>query len=122
MGGILGFMNVVEGEAGSERREEEMEGGWIERPFMLRARLGEGEVMGRSVLLKSVTVRDDSVDGRPPKLGPGKDERGIRLTGESGDEEGEGSERGEESAVERVVVGDESADSEACVDVLSWCL
>ena len=46
----------------------------------------------------------------------------MRLTGESGDEEGDGSERGEESAVESVVVGEESADSEACVEVLSWCL
>jgi len=42
--------------------------------------------------------------------------------GESGDEDGDGSERGEESVVERVVVGDESVDSDICVEVLSWCL
>jgi hypothetical protein len=43
------------------------------------------------------------------------------LTGESGEEEGDGSERGEESVVDSVVVGEESADSDACVEVLSWC-
>ena len=48
--------------------------------------------------------------------------RGIRWTGESGEDEGEGSERGDESVVEKVVVGEDSADSEACVDVLSVCL
>jgi len=74
MGGILGFMKVVEGDAGSDRSVEEMVGGWIERPFMLRARLGDGEVMGRSnALPKSVTVSVVSMGGRPrpPKLGPG---------------------------------------------------
>ena len=87
---------------------------------MLRARLGDGEVIGLSVvLLKSVTVSVERVEGRPPKVGPGKEDSGIRFTGESGDEDGEGSESGEESAVESVVVGDESADSDACVDVLS---
>jgi hypothetical protein len=35
----------------------------------------------------------------------------MRLTGESGDEDGEGSDRGDESVVDIVVVGDESADS-----------
>jgi hypothetical protein len=69
----------------------------------------------------SVMVRLES-DGRPPKLVAGNDERGIRLTGESGDDEGDGSDKGEESVVERVVVGEESADSDACVDVESWCL
>jgi hypothetical protein len=122
MGGIMGLMKVVDGDAGSEIRFEAMAGGWIERPFMFRARLGDGDVMGLSVLLKSMAAREDIADGRGPKLGPGKDESGIKLMGESGDEDGEGSERGEESAVDRVVVGDESADSEACVEVLSWCL
>ncbi len=45
----------------------------------------------------------------------------MKLTGESGDEEGEGSDSDDESVHEAVVVGDESADSEFCVDVLSWC-
>lgn len=50
--------------------------------------------------------------------------RGIRLSdmgnsvGEVG-EEGDGSDSGEESVVEKVVVGEESADSEAWVEVLS---
>lgn len=45
--------------------------------------------------------------------------KGIKLTGESGEEDGEGSERGEESLVDRVVVGEESADSDMDVEVLS---
>jgi hypothetical protein len=55
----------------------------------------------------------------PPKVVAGKDERGIRLIGESGDDDGDGSDRGDESEVERVVVGEESADSDVRVDVLS---
>lgn len=43
------------------------------------------------------------------------------MTGESGEEEGDGSDSGEESVVDSVVVGEESADSDACVEVLSWC-
>lgn len=49
MAGIFGLMK--EGEAGSETKETllvvEANGGWIERPFMFRARRGEGEVIGR---------------------------------------------------------------------------
>jgi hypothetical protein len=59
---------------------------------------------------------------RVPKLVAGKLLSGIRFMGESGEEEGDASDRGEESVVDSVVVGDESADSEVCVDVLSWCL
>ena len=47
---------------------------------------------------------------------------GIRFVGESGDDEGEGSLNGEESVVDMVVVGDESADSDICVELLSVCL
>ena len=47
---------------------------------------------------------------------------GTRLTGESGDDDGEGSERGEESVVDKVVVGEESADSDIWVELLSLCL
>jgi hypothetical protein len=48
MGAIMGLMK--EGEAGSDSNDEEEEvvGGWIERPFMFLSRLGPGEVMGRS--------------------------------------------------------------------------
>lgn len=53
------------------------------------------------------------MDVRPPKVVPGKALRGTRFTGESGDEEGDGSEREEESVHDTVVVGDESADSDA---------
>ena len=59
---------------------------------------------------------------RLPKLVAGKLLSGMRFIGESGEDEGDASDRGEESVVESVVVGDESADSEVCVDVLSWCL
>lgn len=43
--------------------------------------------------------------------------------GDSGEELGDGSESDDESTVEIVVVGDESVESDACVDVLSrcWC-
>lgn len=45
--------------------------------------------------------------------------RGIRLTGESGEDDGDRSVSGDESVVDRVVVGEESVDSDMCVDVLS---
>lgn len=41
--------------------------------------------------------------------------------GDSGEELGEGSVSEDESTVDMVVVGDESVESEACVDVLSLC-
>lgn len=43
--------------------------------------------------------------------------------GDSGEELGDGSDNDDESTVEIVVVGDESVESDACVDVLSrcWC-
>jgi hypothetical protein len=41
------------------------------------------------------------------------------VTGDSGDELGDGSDIVEESMVDIVVVGDESVESDACVDVLS---
>lgn len=57
-----------------------------------------------------------------PKLVDEKEDKGNIVTGDSGDELGDGSVRADESAVEMVVVGDESVDSDACVDVLSRCL
>jgi hypothetical protein len=59
---------------------------------------------------------------RLPKLVAGKLLSGIRFMGESGEEEGDASDRGEESVVDSVVVGEESAHTEVFVDVLSWCL
>lgn len=118
--GIFGFMN--EGEDGSDACvDDEVEfakGGWMERPFMFLRR-GAGDVIGRTRRgADSETVRL-AIDGRAPKLVPGNALSGTRLTGESGEEEGDGSEREDESVHETVVVGDESADSEACVEVLS---
>lgn len=46
----------------------------------------------------------------------------LVLTGESGEEDGDRSVRGEESVVDNVVVGEESVDSDIWVDVLSLCL
>lgn len=118
--GIFGL--IKSGDEGSETSCEDNElakGGCIDNPFMFRARRGEGDVIGRSRLLQSLTVRLSMVEGRPPKLVAGKEFNGIKLTGESGEEDGEGSER-EEVSVVKVVVGEESADSEFCVDVLSW--
>lgn len=118
--GICGLMN--DGEEGSETRLVESEvanGGCMERPFMLRL-LGEGEVIGlwKWLLMAfgSLTVRVFIVDESPPKEVPGKLFNGIRLIGESGEEDGDGSES-EDVSVVKVVVGDESA--EFCVDVLS---
>lgn len=119
MADIFGLMK--DGDDGSEgsagEAAEGTKGGCIERPFMFR-RLGAGDVMGR---IKrgtcSETVRV-AREGRAPKEVPGKALRGTKLTGESGDE-GEGSESDAESVQERVVVGEESADSEARVELLS---
>lgn len=44
------------------------------------------------------------------------------MIGDSGEDEGEGSVSEFESTVEIVVVGDESVDSDSCVDVESRCL
>lgn len=92
----------------------------MERPFMFLGRLGAGEVIGRSRFGPD-TVRLAILD-KPPKGLGANPWRGARLTGESGDEDGEGSERSDESVHDTVVVGDESADSVVCVDVLSLCL
>lgn len=88
---------------------------------MFFGRRGAGEVIGRSRLGASDTERL-AMPERPPKGVGANVWRGIRFTGESGDEDGEGSERSEESVHDTVVVGDDSADSVACVDVLSLCL
>lgn len=121
MAGIFGFMN--DGEQGSECSADEAEGangGCIERPFMFR-RLGAGDVIGR---VKRGTCSETvklAMEGKAPNVVPGKALRGTKLTGESGDEEGDGSESEEESVHDTVVVGDESADSEACMELFSRC-
>lgn len=66
----------------------------------------------------SLTVSVFMLDDKPPKEVPGKLFSGIKLMGESGDDDGDGSDSDDVSVV-KVVVGDESA--EFCVEVLSWC-
>ena len=56
-----------------------------------------------------------------PNVEAPNEERGTSVTGDSGDELGEGSESEEESTVDIVVVGEESVESDVCVDVLSRC-
>ena len=123
MPGMTGLMKDNEGEEGSDVTDEasELKGAWIERPFMFLGRRGAGEVMGRSSVVGSETVNPAMPD-RPAKEGGAKLESGMMFTGESGDEEGDGSERSDESAHDTVVVGDDSADSVVWVDVLLWCL
>jgi hypothetical protein len=57
-----------------------------------------------------------------PKDVPENEDRGTIVIGDSGDEPGEGSERLDESAVDIVVVGEESVDSDACEEVEYRCL
>ena len=84
--------------------------------------LGCGEVIGRSSFSggrmgsRSATFR--LLKASMPNDAPGKEDRGISVMGDSGEELGEGSERDDESMVEMVVVGEESVESDACVDVL----
>ena len=56
------------------------------------------------------------------KLGDENELSGNMVTGDSGDELGDGSVKADESAVEIVVVGEESVDSDACVDMELRCL
>jgi hypothetical protein len=123
MAGMTGLMKEDEGEEGSDVTDEESElkGGCIERPFMFLGRRGAGEVMGRSMVAGSDTVNPAMPD-RPAKEEGAKLESGMMFTGESGDDEGDGSERSDESVQDTVVVGDDSADSVAWVEVLSLCL
>lgn len=104
---------IKDGDVGSVGSAVELNGGCIERPFMFIARLGAGEVVGLSGGLTSQTL-SLAIEGRPPndvELELSEDS-GTRFTGESGDEEGEGSESEDESVQEAVVVGEEPADSE----------
>lgn len=93
----------------------------MERPFMFLGRRGAGEVMGRIKGFLCSETAKVAMEGKPPKLVDGKAFKGTRLTGESGEDEGEGSDSDEESVHDTVVVGEESADSDVCVDVLSRC-
>jgi hypothetical protein len=74
--------------------------------------------MGRSISV-SETARLPIAGSALNDVG-GKVDSGINVIGESGDEFGEWSESDDVS--DAVVIGDDSADSEFWVDVLSWCL
>lgn len=111
---------MKEGEDGSNTSVEDSDGGWIESPFMFFGRRGTGDVIGRSKVRPEVLMVRLANPWRPPKEAGAKGRRGTRLIGESGEDDGEGSERSEESVQDTVVVGEDSADS--AVDVLSWCL
>jgi len=121
---VGGFIN--EGDEGSED--------WNGSTLALRfkARLlgflnfrGEGDVIGRSSLIGTrielLSAIPRLLNESSPKVEPGNDDNGIKVIGDSGEELGEGSDNEEESTVDIVVVGDESVESDACVDVLSRC-
>jgi hypothetical protein len=59
-----------------------------------------------------------------PNVAPGKEDSGRSgrsVMGDSGDELGDGSDNEDESTVDMVVVGEESVESDACVEVLGLC-
>jgi hypothetical protein len=119
--GITGLMKT--GEDGSEVTgfAREVKGGVIDSPFIFFARLGAGDVIGLSLVCGSTTL-SESKDGNAPNEALAREDKGMRFIGESGDEEGDGSDSEDESVHDTVVVGEDSTDSEFCVDVLSWCL
>lgn len=87
---------------------------------------GPGDVMGlpsfRGKRIKGVSVIFKLWKESRPNEEPGNEDKGTNVTGDSGEELGDGSDDNEEeSTVDIVVVGDESVESEACVDVLSRC-
>jgi hypothetical protein len=92
-----------------------------ERPFVFRGFL-PGE-LGTVVQFVSglgggcPPTPNSSVDGRPEGF-EAKEDKGTISMGDSGDDEGDGSVTEDESAVEMVVVGEDSLDPGADVDVL----
>jgi hypothetical protein len=87
--------------------------------------LGDGDVMGRSSFSGNLEIFVSTIfklwNESRPKVELEKDESGTIVTGDSGEELGEGSDNDEESTVDIVVVGEESVESDVCVDVLSRC-
>ena len=129
LGFFLGFgsggLTKAMGDAGADTwTSGSSEPSFSARPFALRGFRGKGEVMGRSKESRRMGLSDMVRSSREwiPKPLEEKEERGRMMTGDSGEELGDGSVRADESAVDMVVVGEESVDSEACVDVLSRCL
>jgi hypothetical protein len=128
---ILGFLLafeggglIKEGEDGSEVNVSRVGRRLSARLLGFLGFLGEGEVIGRS------TVSCGGLSNSPifrlwkesnPNDDPVNDDSGMRVIGDSGDELGDGSDNEDESTVDIVVVGEESVESEACVEVLSRC-
>jgi hypothetical protein len=78
---------------------------------MFFGRLGAGDVIGLSGVA-SDTFRFAILPDNAPNGAGANDDRGIsEIMGESGEEEGEASDRSDESVHESVVVGDDSTDS-----------
>lgn len=85
---------------------------------------GDGEVIGLSSLNGNLGVMSAIFklwNESKPKLDPENDDSAASVIGDSGEELGEGSDNDDESTVDIVVVGEESVESDACVDVLSRC-
>jgi hypothetical protein len=86
---------------------------------------GPGDVMGRSSFsgnrggLLSTIFR--LWNESKPNVDPENEDNGTKVIGDSGDELGDGSDNDDESTVDIVVVGEESVESDACVEVLSRC-
>lgn len=118
MPGMTGLIKT--GDDGSEVTgfPRDAKGGVIDSPFIFFARLGAGDVMGLPLACVSTTL-SESKDGKAPKVVAVREDKGRRFTGESGDDEGDGSDNEDESVHDTVVVGEDSTESEVCVDVLS---
>lgn len=126
LGGFAGGL-INEGEEGSDAWKAPL------LELRLRARAfgffgfrGDGDVMGRLSLSGKWTVVSTIFKlwkASRPKDDPENEDSGTKVMGDSGEDEGEGSDSEDESTVDIVVVGDESVESEVCVEVLSrcWC-
>lgn len=115
---------IKDGEGGSEANSS-----MLGRRFRARLLgfffLGEGEVIGRSTVMGGGLVSISPIfrfwkESRPNE-DPVNEDNGTIVIGDSGDELGDGSDSEDESIVDTVVVGEESVESDACVEVLSRC-
>jgi hypothetical protein len=118
MPGMTGLMKT--GDEGSEVTgfPRDAKGGVIDNPFIFFARLGAGDVMGLPLVCVSTTLSESNA-GKVPNVVAVREDKGTRFTGESGDEDGDGSDNEDESVHDIVVVGEDSTESEVCVDALS---
>ena len=129
----LGFLLFLSGGGLINDGDEGSEPWNVSAPVLrLSARLfkflvlrGPGDVMGLSSLSCNRMGGASAIFKfwklSKPKDDPENEERGRSVMGDSGEELGEGSDNEDESTVDIVVVGEESVESDACVEVLSWC-